>query len=385
MGKLKKLNLFNKISKKMKYPYKVKVAETSFTNEITGYWFTKNVDQTITFYTSKKGYDYLNNQKLIIETDYLAKKNQFKILLSRKWLSITSLCIIFMILLLGKNYIRRIEFANNTYYSKDVLDVVMENLNDKKMYYTLKGSLNDISKKLRSRFPYYEWIGLRKDGNVLYIDIVDLEPLLITKKNDTYGDLIASKTAYIINFHIVSGLLVVNSNMTVRKGELLVSGDLNYLDSKTKANMTSPNGYVNGETFEIINVSINKKEEKIVYTGNIQTKKRIVFKSRYTKSKTSFENAYYQKEVLFKFGPFYYIKESYFERELVKKEYDINDAISLAKMNIEADFYHISRNEYEKILKMEVIKTTMEEDNYLITMIVSKIENIAIFKPISTS
>lgn len=195
MGKLKKLNLFTTVLNKIKYPYKVKIHNIPINTEISGCLFTNNEDQTITFYTSKKVINYLLVNNLVIETNYSNRNKNLKLLLSRKWLSVVSLVIIFMILLLGKNYIRKIEFSDDVYYSKEVLDVVLEQLDNKKMYYKLKDSINNIGKKLRSRFPYYEWIGLRKEGSILYIDIVDLDPPLVIKQNTTVGDLVANKTA----------------------------------------------------------------------------------------------------------------------------------------------------------------------------------------------
>ena len=382
MGKLKKLNLYKIVVNKIKYPYRVKIHNIPINNEISGYSFTTNEDNSITFYTSKKILNYLLVNNHVIETDYQNKNKQMKLLISRKWLSAVSLIVIFMILLLGKNYIRKIEFSNDIYYSKEVLDVVLEQLDNKKMYYKLKDSINNIGKKLRSRFPYYEWIGLRKEGSILYIDIVDLDPPLVIKPNTIIGNLVADKTAYIINFHVTSGLIVINTNMTVRKGDLLVSGNLNYFDDKSTKKMVSPNGYINGKTLEIIDVLIPKNEEKIVYSGNVESKRKLRFNKKNKKFPTTFKHYYYQMEILFKFGPIDFIKESYFEKQIIRKQYDVNDACEIAKIQIESEFYHIARNQYEKILKIEVLKAIEQSENYLITMLVSKIENIAIFESI---
>ncbi len=385
MGKLKKWNLSNSFFKKIKYPYLVKIHNLPLDNKIAGYQFKKNADDTLSFYTSKRTYEYLNNQNVLVESNFIAKKNNLKKLFFRKWLSIVSLIIIFLILLFSKNYIRKIEFTNNVYYSKDVLDAVYENLTDKKVYYSLNGSLNDISKKLRSRFPYYEWIGLRKDGSVLYIDIVDLEPILIINPRREYGNLVASKSAYIVNFHINEGLLVVNVNMTVRKGDLLVSGNLNYLMENVPVKESYPSGYVNGKTFEVIEVLVPKKEEKIIYTGNLKSNNKIAFTKNVSKSKAPFSDYYYQTETIFKLGPLRLLRETFFEKKTVTTRYDLASAIDFAKLKVESDFYHTARNEYEQVVKMDVLTTKEEQNHYLISLIVCKIENIALFQPINAS
>lgn len=379
MGKSQKLNLINKFKKLFKYSYYVKIKNTPLNNEIEGAFF-KYDKEFIAFNTNKKTYELLKNRNIIIESNYKTRKKHFKNFLLQKWISILSIIIIFLIFLFSENKIKKIIFSNDLYYSKEVIDVIYDNVIKHKYYYELKENINEISKNLRSRFPYYEWIGLRKKGNILYIDIVNLEPILIIPKTEKKGDLIAKKTAYIVNYHLESGLVVIDINQTVKKGDLLVSGNLNYENKSDKEQWVSPNGYVNGKTIERITINIPKKSKKEIYTGIKKSKIKLMINNKHKSFKSPYKLSFFQMETIFKFGIFRLVKETYFEK--IINEYVITKptAISHAKLQVETDFYKISRNPYEEITKMNVVNVIDKEQNYEITLIVTKIENIAAFK-----
>lgn len=385
MGIFQKLNSKTNMLKRIKYPYSVRIMNTPLSNDIEGVFFKYNNDNSLSFYTNIKTYRILNNKKLIINSNYLKIRNSFKNFLLRKWFSIISLLIIFFVLLFSNNYIKEINFSNEVYYSKDVMDFVVANVKTSKGYYRLNDNLNEISKKLRARFPYYEWIGLRKNGNILLIDIVNLEPILITTPNDNYGNLVAGKTAYIMNYHIESGVTVVDTNVTVKKGDLLVSGNLNYLNETLKEKWVCPSGYINGKTIEKIEIEVEKYKKTTVYTGMTKSKMHFTLGKRNNNNESPYDDFYYQVETLFKLGHFKLIKETYFEKKSFEQYFTEDEAFVQAKLKIETEFYQKARNPYEEVIKIEKIKVTDNQTSYKMILIVYKIENIAIFKTISST
>ena len=147
-------------------------------------------------------------------------------------------------------YIKELKYKDGSIIDESVYNDVINCIKDKE-----KLNLRNISKELMIKYSHYSWIELKKQGRVLYL-YIELNQVRNNqnKFNNLHGDLISGYDAYIKSIIVTSGKLKVDINQTVKKGDLLVSGNINN-------QLMSSSGEVIGE---------------VVYTKVINVKKRII-------------------------------------------------------------------------------------------------------------
>ncbi len=217
-----------------------------------------------------------------------------------------------------------------------------------------------------------EWLNIARVG-MKYI--VNIEPK-ITKQplsNEEYCHIVSLADATITKIYSSSGTEVKEINDTVKKGDILISGDITTPDA-TKG-YTCATGTVYGNTWYTINIEIPREYEKFTPTGKKRTnitlkyhnKQATIFKSPFKKVQST------NKLLVSIFGFEFYltkeqevdaIKESYTEEELEEK---INQLIDEKMQSI---LKGKSQIKHKKVLK----KTTNDSTIYLDIFIVAEEE-----------
>lgn len=213
-----------------------------------------------------------------------------------------------------------------------------------------------------------EWINIERIGMTYEINI---EPRIIKNKNiqKEYCNIISTKDATISKITTYKGNEKVSINDSVKKGDLLISGDITYNEELKKQVCAS--GVVYGKTWYTINIKIPLEKEYIKKSPNnrynllIETNnhKQKIFKPRL--------NNYIEenKKLLSIFGTTIYLQKEikitkeikkYTEEEITKL---IEEKISKTMSNtLNSNSQIIDR----KVLKKQVKNSTIELDIFIV-------------------
>ena len=207
-----------------------------------------------------------------------------------------------------------------------------------------------------------EWINIERIG-MKYI--INIEPKIIKNKQEqsSYCNIISTKDAIITKVITHKGVEQVEQNDSVKKDQILISGDVTYNEEIKK--QVCANGIVYGTTWYTIDISIpttkdtitklDKTRYNIILKYNNKTKK--LLKDKYKDYITK------QKKIVNIFGIEIYIqKETKIKKETTKyTEKELNNLID-KKLNetlshtLKGDYSIIKRNTLKKYINNSKIE-----------------------------
>lgn len=336
----------------------------------------------------------IKNEEVIFLTNFIIKDEQiesldrykyhFKYTILKHLTGILTFLCCTIILILSGDFIREIEFENPSNYRKEVYEDVASHLVKKGPFYVLDDSINNISQSLRNKYSEYAWIGLTLDNSRIIIDIQkqevpnsDIEDLTST------GDLIAKCDAVISDILVNRGVVMIDRNQSVKKGDTLVSGNLLIqVDPNNYTKLVKSKGVIIGKTVAIEKIKVPIKTLELAYSGRIKTYKKIkIFGKLVGKNPESFENYYTKIESLFKFFKILELVEiKYYEQVEITKIHDQSSVITFAESQVRKAFEQQRTSELERIDNIELLDVVKEEQFFVIRLIVKKYENIVLFK-----
>jgi len=251
-------------------------------------------NDNITFETNQKSLQLL--LKDITELSYYNKRKLKILIFLKKYFIIIILIIILFLFLINEQFIiKKIEFINENTYNQDVVDFIYNNKLKKKIkYYYLNDNLININRELKQTFYYYEWINVNKKGNILQV-VIDKqdEKSYLDETSNVKGDIVSSKEGIIRYFFIKKGVNLVKDSQSVKKGDVLVSGNL--LIYNDAVDYIHPIGIILAEVVETEYIKIKKKEIEYIRTGKIQIKDEITIFNLKKKRNPNFE--IYEEEI----------------------------------------------------------------------------------------
>lgn len=332
------------------------------------------IDEQVTFETNEKGYNYLKNS---IRIDQCLNNYQFRFVSVFKKHIITIISIIILILTLNlfSKSITKIKFIDSYNYNQEILETISNDLYQVGPFKFLKHSINSLNQHLRSKYYAYEWIGVIKKGTTLYIEIEKNESNNQINLKDVPGNLVSSKNAIIKYYHLEKGVVLIQEDQAVQKGEILISGEIKHYNDNSE--YIHPIGYVIGETVDVKTITINKNIVNIKRSGKINVID--VWKDPEI-IKTDFANYEIEYKNIFKLFKKQFMRLYIYELIQTETSYNENDAIEYAKTILMRDFYESERLELEKIIYIKHIETTEDDDCYYVKLVIKAHENIAEFK-----
>ncbi len=379
MEKLKKLKSLNKIFNL--YHYKITINKDQF-YIIKGIKYNVNIndDNTITFNCYKKIYNEIKNfDNIKIENIW---KTSLSIIFIKRILFTILFILITFIFFISNRIIREIKFIDQEMYDQRIYDYVYKNLNKKGLVYTYNQDLNKLSLELRANFPNYAYIGVTRNASCLLIEIEKIavkteEEKLINKP----CDIISKTNAVIYSIESKVGVIKVELNQFVKKGDVLISGNLlidNKPDDYTK--LVESNGIIVGTLLAKEEYVIKKQKKLFTYTGefkkrlNVGVNNKIFF---------DFKNYYQQQNIKLteKFNLLNIIRiyeEKYYEQDFVDIIYDYESAYNYAVSMI---YYKLELNKVsqdEEILEVKLISCIESSDAFKFNFIVKKRQSIGI-------
>lgn len=342
-----------------------------------------NNDEFVTFTTNKKGLLQLNEEEIPYETKDRVKELMLSAFVKHLPITLT-LILIFLLLLISSKYVREIKFEDSNDYNYEVYQTVNKHLVRKGLFYELDIDLNSLSRILRTTYQQYAYIGIRKEGAKLVIEVESQDiPNRPSKSDNTPGDIIARYDAYIEGVETRKGTVLVTTSQSVKKGQILISGNVNYkINPSDLTKLVRPDGLVIGWVAEYKTYTINKQNTIYDYSSNLNKYYELNLFGRIIKTKNKKEyDGYKRKTSIFTlFNTLKLDKVEEYEEVKLNVVYDVANALSYAKSLVHYDFNLEKVSEKEYVESITLIKKEEKEDGYCFVFLVKSLRNIGEFK-----
>ena len=302
------------------------------------------------------------------------KKNIF--LWGILFISFTIFCTFYVIM--SKN-VTEIRFLRPEMASKSIYESVEKYLDRYLCFAFLEKDVTEINKELRSEFYDYEWVSIKKEGTIIYIDVVNNKDIINNDEKEIKGSLYSKYDAVIEGYFIEKGSSEIRLNRSVNKGDLLISGYIKHYNETLE--YVEAKGYVIGTVIEEELLNIEKVKTEIVRTGNYQEKTIYVFNGKVLNNPISkYENYETEYKDVFNLFKIFNVKKVIFY-ELVTNEsyYNIDKAKEVALQEIDKKFNEEKRYDFEKIIDKKIISIIENEYVYEICVSVKKKVDITEF------
>lgn len=312
----------------------------------------------------------------IIKTNGL-KYIKYKLNQNKHFIILFILSYIFLIYLM--NIITKVEVIHEDKAVRELLINTLEKYDIKKGF--KKKSYKEIEKIkeniIKDNKEKIEWIEIIEQGTKY---IVKVEERIINedKKDNENYNIVSTKNAIVKEISAEKGEVIVTKEQYVRKGDILIRGDI-YLN-ETKKDTVSAKGRVYGEVWYKVTVEYPKYYEekkdsndtKEVYTLTILNKKIELTKDKY-KVKRVKEKTLLKSNLL----PIKLSKEHQTKQEIIKKTYTKNEAINNAIKEIDTKITSTLK-EKEHIIDIKKLKVEENNSKIILEAFVSVYEEIGI-------
>lgn len=341
--------------------------------------------EKVKFSTTRHG---LNTLKQVLEPDNIIVIDRFKRLISAifvKHLPVTiSLLLIVFLFFISDKYIRDIKFENEETYNYEIYEVVEKHLVKKGIFYTLDISINDLNRTLRNTFQQYAYIGVKKSGSKLIVELSYYEHENLKQDNlKLLGDIVAKYDGYIVGIETKKGVVVVSTSQTVKKGDLLISGNVNYkVNPSDLSKLVRPEGIILGEVIEYYKYSVKKEVVGYEYNSTITKHYELsLFNKIINFKQISLKDGYQKKTIVLNaFNKIKLTKVESFTKIPTIITYNSEDALKYAKSLIYYNFNLSKINTKEHIEEITCLKLEETDKEYNYVFLVKSIRNIGEFK-----
>ncbi len=269
---------------------------------------------------------------------------------------IVSFFICLLLLLISSNFVFKIDIISSNSRLKKI---VLEDLKVRGIFkYSFKSSYTTrtkiIKEILEEENDTIEWLEIEEYGTKYIINVV--ERIKNKEENSCVpSNIVAKKDAIVLNIEASSGEVKTAINRGVKKGDILISGNIFNKDEivETKCSI----GRVFGEVWYQVYIDLPKHYHEENVTGKVE--KRIGIEFLNYSSKSSFKT-YKQKNIdIFnnKILPIRVFFTEYMETEVIDKNFTINNvdnyALDKATKKLENKLGKDDRILLKKILKKE--------------------------------
>lgn len=340
----------------------------------------QSIDNVLIFKVSNKDYkknaETINDFILEIKNDNILQK-----FLKNNLIYLLSFVIMLAMLFIQNNSYRQIEFINNDTYSEEIVIYIHEKSCCFGKFYFLSESIKNIENYLQSKYPNYEFIGIEKDNSILKVEIKKEDEHHYDSPNNTAGDLIAGKDGYIVGYKIKSGIVIVEPLQVVKKGDILVSGNL--LINKDGVMYVSSQGEVFAETYDYEAIKVDKETYEIARTGREEKYCKLIFFNKNFTNKSDYENYQSHYRIIFEIkGLMKLVEIVNYEISEVYEKRDYQSAV-IEGCNIIKNNFIKEHTDEEKIIECTKVAFSECEKYYEIVYLVKKCENIAVFQRVN--
>ena len=297
----------------------------------------------INYYSKIKIIDYIGVYKI----NELIKNNIFLIII---------FMLSFGLMDIITSYIVDIEVIHSSSSIRKLIYEELNNNNIKK--YSFAYDFNELDKNqkniLNNNKDRLEWISITRDGMKYIIRCEERKIKSINKENG-YRHVVAKKDAYITKIISTKSENIVRSGEYVKKGDLLISGEIKLYDAVKGDTLAT--GFVYGNVWYNVNISVPKEQPRREFTGkkrfNLNINDKIFLKNKYK---------YFIQENIREIKFLGLKIKVYKEREYVNKKYILSDEEieNLVNNKIKEKFNNIGTITSQKVLKKEINNSTID-------------------------
>lgn len=324
----------------------------------------------------KKNFEKIEEIKTIYDLDIVEYTGfyKYKELLKKNKLIVISIILSFIFILYLSNTIFYIDVIHN---DKNIRELIKEELSENGIrIYSLKKDykyINKVKNKIMEKHKdKIEWLEIESSGT-RYIVKVEERKINDINGNNEPRNLVAKKDAVILSIEASDGVIVKNKNDYVKKGDIIVSGNID-LNGEIKK-IVPATGKVYGEVWYKLTIEypLNYTERKV--TG--ETKKVYTFKfmslniSLYNNYLVTKEKILYKNKTI----PFSIVKQTKNKilniNQTLTKEEAINKAIEVGLDKIKSKL-----NDNEYIIDTKKLKVETNNSKIILELFVSVCEDI---------
>ncbi len=375
MGKSKKLSLPKKYAITTKKSEFLHLINSPHSNEFANIVIN---DQEVSF---------LSNYHVEVHDGFVINRYQQYVrnYIYKNLIGIICFILIILTLAISNYFIREIAFADENTKNSDVLQTVESYLTKVGPFKVLNDDITSISRELRTKYHQYAWIGLTRRGGKLVIEIQEqsVYPEQFSESNSG-GDFVALNDAVICEILVEKGVVLVNLNQTVQKGDILVSGNLKYhINPSDHSNTIHPRGYIIATSISYKQITIPKVASEICFTGKTHSYFRVSwFNNPYRFIKSPYEEYHIKEDVIFSIGSFCtFLKINAYEKASMMIEYDQAAAINYAKSQVIKQFASTKLHKNEQINEIQLLSIQELERSWQVNLLINVNQNIAYFIP----
>ena len=358
----------------MKNIYIVKIDEKYFKRLISYHIYINKIKKQNNYYLlylDFDNYEKINKFKKIYNIEFVGYKGlvKYKYLLKKHYpFFIMAIFGISLIIFLS-NIIFQIDIKTE---DKEIKELISRELNSKgiSLYKFVKSYEDKESIKkeiLNNNKDKLEWIEITREGSKY---IVEVEKRIINNENtDTKPrNIVALKNAIILSIEARNGSIVKKLNDYVKKGDVIVSGEITHKDEVV--DLVRADAVIYGETWYNVHVSYPIAYQEKKYTGNTKTRLGLtLFTKKYNLfDKTPYKNEEIKETNIFKhqFLPlklsFEKVYEVIDEDNIYTVDEACEEAVKLARSKILAKLPKDSKILSQKKLKIIVNNSTIDVD-----------------------
>lgn len=333
---------------------------------------------------NKKDLEHINKIKTIykIEVTELLGINKIKYLIKKNIHVIISILISFIIILFLSNIIFKIEVIHS---SKELRELIINELKEKgikeksliKNYNDLQIIKKEILEKYKDKI---EWLEIERSG-VKYIVRVEERIITEKKENNLPTNIVAKKNAIIKDIDAVKGEVLKNINDYVKKGDIIITGEIKLYDNIK--NTVSAKGNIYGEVWyqASIEYPMNYYEEKTtgkkkkIITFSLLNNKFELLNIHKFETKKVKENIIYQNN----FIPFKISKEYQEETIIIDEKLNEEEAFNKAIQKVKEKINNNLKGK-EKIIEIKCLKKEIKDSTIILELFISVLEDITEIK-----
>ncbi len=348
-------------------------------------------DDMVEYDTNVAGIKKLKEESFYNNMEIMdAYKNLLRKIIQNHLVTLISILIIFFIFLSSGFFIRDVTFQNPTNYDYDVYSTVLRHVKQRGPFYVLDCKLNDLGNELRTSFPHFAYIGVIKVGAKIIIEIEKQKIPIIDNEDEILpGNIVAKYDGYITGVEVKKGILCVSTSQSVKKGDLLISGNLDYkTDPTSLKNYIRPSGVIIAQVASYEKIKVPKQQFEQKYSGNQHISYAInLFNHAFYLGRKN--NIIVGHEIISNIfslkGVFELYRINSYDVNDVKIYYNEEEALNFAISKIKYDFSLGITTDEEKIVSIDLVLTNDCDDHYEFTFIVKAIRNIGDFQKLSIS
>ncbi len=358
----------------MKNTYIIKIEEKYFKRLLSYHIYINKIKKENNYYLlylDSDNYQKLNKLKKIYNIEFVGYKGliKYKYILKKHYPFFIMVILGISLIIFLSNIIFQIDIKTE---DKEIRELLKEELNSRgiSLYKFVKSYEDKESIKkdiLNNNKDKLEWLEITRVGSKY---IVEVEKRIINKEDtDTKPrNIVALKNAIILSIEARNGSIVKKLNDYVKKGDVIVSGEITHKDEVV--DLVRADAVIYGETWYNVHVSYPIAYQEKKYTGKTKTRFGLtLFTKKYNLfDKTPYKNEEIKETNIFKhqFLPLKLSFEKVFEVIDEDNIYTVDEAceeaVKLARSKILAKLPKDSKILSQKKLKIIVNNSTIDVD-----------------------